>query len=76
MGLKTGGREIAAAAGVPVVPAYDPASRDMLFPVLIKASAGGGGRGMRMVRRIRRAGGGAGIRAARSRARLSATAHF
>jgi propionyl-CoA carboxylase alpha chain len=50
MGLKTGGREMAASAGVPVVPAYDPASRDMLFPVLVKASAGGGGRGMRMVR--------------------------
>ncbi len=50
MGLKTGGREIAASAGVPVVPAYDAASRDMLFPVLIKASAGGGGRGMRIVR--------------------------
>jgi propionyl-CoA carboxylase alpha chain len=50
MGLKTGGREIAASAGVPVVPAYDAASRGMLFPVLIKASAGGGGRGMRMVR--------------------------
>jgi propionyl-CoA carboxylase alpha chain len=50
MGLKTGGREIAASAGVPVVPAYDPASRDMLFPVLVKASAGGGGRGMRIVR--------------------------
>jgi acyl-CoA carboxylase subunit alpha len=51
MGLKTGGREMAASAGVPVVPAYDPASRDMLFPVLIKASAGGGGRGMRIVRK-------------------------
>jgi propionyl-CoA carboxylase alpha chain len=50
LGLKTGGREIAASAGVPVVPAYDPASRDMTFPVLIKASAGGGGRGMRIVR--------------------------
>ncbi len=51
MGLKTGGREIAASAGVPVVPAYDPSNRDMLFPVLIKASAGGGGRGMRIVRK-------------------------
>jgi propionyl-CoA carboxylase alpha chain len=50
LGLKTGGREIASSSGVPVVPAYDPASRDMLFPVLIKASAGGGGRGMRNVR--------------------------
>ena len=31
MGLKTAAREIAASAGVPVVPAYDPASRDMSF---------------------------------------------
>ena len=50
MGSKTGGREIASSAGVPVIPAYDPADRNMLFPVLIKASAGGGGRGMRIVR--------------------------
>jgi len=50
MGLKTGGREIAAAAGVPVVPAYEPSAKEMQFPVIIKASAGGGGRGMRIVR--------------------------
>ncbi len=50
MGLKTGGRDVAASAGVPVVPAYDAASHDIQFPVLIKASAGGGGRGMRIVR--------------------------
>src|ERR1700690_1181804 len=31
MGLKTGGREIATAAGVPVVPAYDPSAKDMRF---------------------------------------------
>jgi len=51
MGLKTGGREIARSAGVPVVPAYDPSDRAIQFPVLIKASAGGGGRGMRIVRK-------------------------
>ncbi len=50
MGMKTGGREIAASAAVPVVPAYDAANRNMKYPVLIKASAGGGGRGMRVVR--------------------------
>jgi propionyl-CoA carboxylase alpha chain len=70
MGLKTGGREIAASAGVPVVPAYDPASRDMLFPVLIKASAGGGGRGMRMVREP------AGLREAMESARREAERAF
>ncbi len=50
MGLKTGGRDVAASAGVPVISAYDPTSREIKFPVLIKASAGGGGRGMRIVR--------------------------
>src|SRR5260370_3435700 len=48
MGLKTSARALAQAAGVPVVPAFDPASK-LEFPVLIKASAGGGGRGMRIV---------------------------
>lgn len=48
MGLKKAGREIALAAGVPVVPSFEP-SGEMEFPVLIKASAGGGGRGMRIV---------------------------
>jgi propionyl-CoA carboxylase alpha chain len=46
MGSKTEARKLAQAAGVPVVPA--PGEND--FPKLIKASAGGGGRGMRVVR--------------------------
>ena len=52
MGRKDAAREIAVAAGVPVVPSYDlqadPTTFD--FPVLVKAAAGGGGKGMRVVR--------------------------
>lgn len=60
MGLKSAARKIAAAAGVPVVPGYDGEdqslatlrrqARTLGWPVLIKASAGGGGKGMRVVR--------------------------
>ena len=51
MGSKIEAKKIMAAAGVPVLEELDPetVSADML-PVLIKASAGGGGRGMRVVR--------------------------
>ena len=45
MGRKDAAREIAVAAGVPVVPT-DATS----YPVLVKAAAGGGGKGMRIVR--------------------------
>ncbi|WP_426243220.1 acetyl/propionyl/methylcrotonyl-CoA carboxylase subunit alpha [Nocardioides sp. LHG3406-4] len=52
MGRKDAAREIAVAAGVPVVPAYslddDPST--FAYPVLVKAAAGGGGKGMRIVR--------------------------
>ncbi|WP_188783383.1 acetyl/propionyl/methylcrotonyl-CoA carboxylase subunit alpha [Nocardioides phosphati] len=52
MGRKDRARAIAEAAGVPVVPAYtledDPAT--FAYPVLVKAAAGGGGKGMRVVR--------------------------
>ena len=52
MGKKDAAREIAVAAGVPVVPSYandaDPST--LAFPVLVKAAAGGGGKGMRVVR--------------------------
>ena len=50
MGSKIEAKKIMAAAGVPVLDELDPeaVTTDML-PVLIKASAGGGGRGMRVV---------------------------
>jgi acetyl/propionyl-CoA carboxylase alpha subunit len=52
MGRKDAARDLAVAAGVPVVPSYaldeDPAS--FAYPVLVKAAAGGGGKGMRVVR--------------------------
>jgi geranyl-CoA carboxylase alpha subunit len=59
MGNKAGAKEIMRAAGVPCVPGYqgtDQGDTAMLaaahrigFPVMIKAVAGGGGRGMRLV---------------------------
>ena len=53
LGRKDAAREVAVAAGVPVLPGYDvDAGPDrMVFPVLVKAAAGGGGKGMRIVRR-------------------------
>ncbi|MFK0280335.1 acetyl/propionyl/methylcrotonyl-CoA carboxylase subunit alpha [Streptomyces sp. NPDC090499] len=55
MGDKIRAKETVAAAGVPVVPGgRDPeladAARDLGAPVLLKPSAGGGGKGMRLVR--------------------------
>jgi propionyl-CoA carboxylase alpha chain len=49
MGSKITSKKLAAAAGVPVLPELDPGAL-IEFPVLVKASAGGGGRGMRVVR--------------------------
>ncbi|GAB2521786.1 acetyl/propionyl/methylcrotonyl-CoA carboxylase subunit alpha [Nocardia heshunensis] len=53
MGSKVESKKMMDAAGVPVLEQLDPAevTADML-PVLIKASAGGGGRGMRVVREL------------------------
>jgi acetyl-CoA/propionyl-CoA carboxylase biotin carboxyl carrier protein len=50
VGDKVRARELAVAAGLPVVPAYG-IDEEMNFPVLVKAAAGGGGRGMRVVER-------------------------
>ncbi len=60
MGVKDKARAAMAAAGVPVLPGSEgvvrspeealEAARAIGFPVMLKASAGGGGRGMRVVR--------------------------
>jgi 3-methylcrotonyl-CoA carboxylase alpha subunit len=60
MGSKSGAKALMEKAGVPLVPGYHGAAQDEAtlakaaetvgFPVLVKASAGGGGRGMRVVR--------------------------
>jgi propionyl-CoA carboxylase alpha chain len=51
MGSKVESKRLMAAAGVPVLPDLDPdAITEADLPVLVKASAGGGGRGMRVVR--------------------------
>jgi acetyl-CoA carboxylase biotin carboxylase subunit len=58
MGDKVRAKEAAAAAGLPLVPGSDGAvtleeagalAREVGFPLVLKASAGGGGRGMRFV---------------------------
>jgi acyl-CoA carboxylase subunit alpha len=48
MALKVEARKRASAAGLAVLPELDPGAVEE-FPVLVKASAGGGGRGMRAV---------------------------
>jgi len=59
MGSKSGSKALMEKAGVPLVPGYHGEAQDdatllraaekISFPVLVKASAGGGGRGMRVV---------------------------
>lgn len=59
MGAKDEAKRLVAAAGAPVVPGYHgddqdnatlaAAAEELGFPLLIKASAGGGGKGMRLV---------------------------
>ena len=50
MGSKLRSKELMAAAGVPCLPSWTSPSEASRFPLLVKASAGGGGRGMRIVR--------------------------
>jgi acetyl/propionyl-CoA carboxylase alpha subunit len=60
MGSKAEARRLMAARGVPVIPGFDGEAQDdatlcqaagaVGFPVLVKASAGGGGKGMQVVR--------------------------
>ncbi len=58
MGSKIEARRLAAAAGVPIIPGFDEsqdpadlaaAAERIGFPVLVKAAAGGGGKGIRIV---------------------------
>ena len=61
MGSKTGARKIASSAGAPIVPGTDEGltdpsqalafARSAGFPVMLKAVAGGGGKGMRRIDR-------------------------
>jgi propionyl-CoA carboxylase alpha chain len=50
MGSKLSAKRMMAAAGVPTLPSTVDIAEVADFPVLVKASAGGGGRGMRVVR--------------------------
>jgi acetyl-CoA/propionyl-CoA carboxylase biotin carboxyl carrier protein len=49
VGDKVRAKELAAGAGVPTVPTFTTETAD--YPLLVKAAAGGGGRGMRVVER-------------------------
>jgi acetyl-CoA/propionyl-CoA carboxylase biotin carboxyl carrier protein len=50
LGRKDEARRIAVGADVPVVPALDETPDAADFPLMVKAAAGGGGKGMRIVR--------------------------
>ena len=49
MGSKTEARRVAAEGGAPIVPSGVPSGEGAGFPVMLKAVAGGGGKGMRRV---------------------------
>ena len=86
MGCKAGAKALMETAGVPLVPGYHGDDQDagscsaarparIGYPVLIKAIAGGGGKGMRVVderRRLRRRAGR--LPSARPRPRSATTA--
>jgi len=65
-GDKLEAKRIAREAGVPVVPGGEPA--DIGLPLLVKAAAGGGGRGMRVVRSTAELDGAVGAAAREARA--------
>jgi acetyl/propionyl-CoA carboxylase alpha subunit len=66
-GDKLAARRIAVEARIPVVPGGDPA--EIGYPLLVKAAAGGGGRGMRVVRSEEELG--AAVEAARREAKAA-----
>ncbi len=80
MGSKSAAKALMEAAGVPVVPGYHGKAQDLAafareakrlgYPVLLKAVAGGGGKGMRVVRRADE------LEAALAGAKREATAAF
>jgi excisionase family DNA binding protein len=79
MGDKAAARRLAASLGIPIVPGYDGAdqtdaalkraARRIGYPLLVKPAAGGGGKGMRVVRDGKELGGQ--IQAARREAKAS-----
>ncbi|MDG4806666.1 biotin carboxylase N-terminal domain-containing protein [Micromonospora sp. WMMD1120] len=70
MGDKLAAKVLLAEAGVPMLPSWTDTEQVTAFPVLVKASAGGGGRGMRIVRDA------AGLAEAVASARREAAAAF
>jgi len=80
MGSKIEAKKIMAAAGVPIIPGFSVAdlsdrdiptrARELGYPILVKASAGGGGKGMRIVREA------AGLAASLNAARREAKSAF
>ena len=80
MGSKSAAKQLMEKAGVPLVPGYHGEAQDLDtlareadrigYPVLIKASAGGGGKGMRIVESAAQLEGRAGLRQARGGLRL------